>query len=236
MIDAHVHLDFYDNQTKIIEDIIKEDINTVFVTHLPELFARYVELYKDVPQLILAVGFHPVLINEYDFNERLFLESLKVTKFIGEVGLDFSVARSENSREKQQLVFNKICQHSNNHILSLHSRQAAKEVFDTITKNNVERAIFHWYTGDKELIGDILDAGYYFSINPAMLNTNKGRSILRSIPINKVLIESDGPFTKYKGSVIEPINMRSIYKTFEEFYNLNNLEDIVFENMLSILE
>lgn len=43
----------------------------------------------------LAVGFHPILFNEYEFKQSLFYNALKSTKFVGEVGLDYSVARTE---------------------------------------------------------------------------------------------------------------------------------------------
>ena len=35
MIDTHIHIDFYDNPTKIIRQIMKGDIFTIFVTQLP---------------------------------------------------------------------------------------------------------------------------------------------------------------------------------------------------------
>lgn len=97
------------------------------------------------------------------------------TKFIGEVGLDFSVARSEKSRCKQKSVFKIICENSSGHILSIHSRLAERDVLEILRINKVENAIFHWYTGAKELIPQILDEGYYFSVNPAMLKSNKGK-------------------------------------------------------------
>lgn len=47
--------------------------------------------------MFLAVGFHPILVNEYEFKKEIFINALGTTKFIGEVGLDFSVARSEKA-------------------------------------------------------------------------------------------------------------------------------------------
>lgn len=40
MIDAHIHIDFYDNPGKIIREIVNNDISAVFVTHLPELYEK----------------------------------------------------------------------------------------------------------------------------------------------------------------------------------------------------
>jgi TatD DNase family protein len=95
----------------------------------------------------------------------------------------------------------------------------------------VKNAIFHWYTGSKELISDIVESGYYFSLNPAMLRTTKGRGLLKKIPLNRILIETDGPFSKYKGSIVKPIYLKEIYNAFGEFYNVDDMENLVFENM-----
>ena len=102
MIDAHIHIDFYDNPGKIIREIVNNDISAVFVTHLPELYEKQKAIIQKIPQVFLAVGFHPILVNEYEFKKEIFINALGTTKFIGEVGLDFSVARSEKSRCKQK--------------------------------------------------------------------------------------------------------------------------------------
>lgn len=235
MIDAHIHIDFYDKPTKIIKEIMKYDIPSIFVTHLPELYEKQRNMIEAIPQVFLAVGFHPILVNEYEFKKEMFINALQTTRFVGEVGLDFAVARSEKSRLKQKEIFETICKCANKHILSVHSRQAENEVLFFLKKYKVENAIFHWYSGAKELIPEILDEGYYFSLNPSMLRSNRGKSILKEIPLNRILIESDGPFAKYKGNIVEPINMGDIYSTFEKFYGVNNLEDIVYENMFSLI-
>ena len=214
---------------------MSEDISAIFVTHLPELYEKQKVAMESLGQVFLAVGFHPILVNEFEFQKELFVNALNNTRFVGEVGLDFSVARTENSRDKQKRIFEQICESVNDHILSIHSRQAEKEVLDILIKYQVKNAIFHWYTGSQELIYDIVESGYYFSLNPAMLRTSKGKGILKSIPLNRILIETDGPFLKFNGELVEPIYLKEIYKAFGAFYHVDNMESIVFENMLSLI-
>lgn len=235
MIDAHIHIDFYDKPIEIIKQIWQREISSIFVTHLPELYFKHKEMLKDNPLIFLAVGFHPMLVNQYDFDEQMFIKALESTRFVGEVGLDFTVARSESSKTRQINIFEKICKHSFNHILSIHSRNAENEVYNILQKYSIENAIFHWYTGTIDLIPQIIEAGYFFSINPTMLRSHKGRNILSKIPLNRILIESDGPFTKYKGKLIEPILMKDIYMDFQKFYNVSNLQEIVLENIISLV-
>ena len=56
--------------------------------------------------------------------------------------------------------------------------------------------IFHWYTGPIGLIEDIVNAGYYFSINEAMTKTISGKKIIDKIPQNRILTETDLPYNK----------------------------------------
>ena len=68
-----------------------------------------------------------------------------------------------------------------------------------------------------------------------MLRTSKGRGILKSIPPNRILIETDGPFSKFSGELVEPIYLQQIYKAFGDFYHINDMESMVFENVLSLI-
>lgn len=69
-------------------------------------------------------------------------------------------------------------------------------------------AILHWYTGPLGLIEEALAAGLYFSINPAMFRTEKGRKVIAAVPRHRTLTESDGPFAKSDGRPAEPADMR----------------------------
>lgn len=235
LIDSHIHIDFYDNPDSIIQNIEKENLKAVFVTHLPELFEKYNGQLKLSDHLFLALGYHPILINQYPFDKNLFEKNLNHTRFIGEVGLDYAVAKSLNTRLKQRDVFGFICKIATNHIFSIHARQAEEDVLRILTENKVKKAIFHWYSGDENLIHPIIDAGYYFSLNPSMLKSTKGRNILKKIPTNRILIESDGPFVKYKGNIFFPNDLSSVYNDFSNYFNTNDLANVVYKNFLNIL-
>ena len=40
-----------------------------------------------------------------------------------------------------------------------------------------------------------IDNGAYFSINPKMLETKAGKDVIRNIPADRILLETDAPFT-----------------------------------------
>lgn len=56
--------------------------------------------------------------------------------------------------------------------------------------------IFHWYSGAVGLISDIIEQGYYFSINEAMTLSKNGQAIIEKIPKERILTESDAPYNE----------------------------------------
>lgn len=60
--------------------------------------------------------------------------------------------------------------------------------------------IMHWYSGSISVMDEALSRGYYFSINHQMLNSANGRKIIGHIPLDRVLFESDAPFTTGMGT------------------------------------
>lgn len=238
-IDFHVHIDHYDDANEILKKCEENQILTLFVTNLPEIFEKHYGYYKKYKNVRLALGYHPDLISseEYQFNEDLFNSQLLLTKYIGEVGLDFS-KHNLPYKEKQIEVFEKIVFMGSmmDKVFTIHSRKAEKEVVDILEKFNVRKVIFHWYSGPLKLIDRILDLGYYFSINIGMLKSMNGRKILQKLPMNRIIIESDGPFTKYLGEISRPEEIEKIYNEFEKFYGIRNLKDIIYENVRSLLK
>lgn len=56
--------------------------------------------------------------------------------------------------------------------------------------------ILHWYSGDINDLRRAINQGCYFSINHQMLQSVNGRNVVENIPVDRLLLESDAPFTK----------------------------------------
>src|SRR5207247_990882 len=88
-------------------------------------------------------------------------------------------------------------------VLSVHSRGAERETILRLAEAGV-MAILHGYTGPLELVDSALAAGLYFSVHPAMLTNPHGPSLLDALPRDRVLTETDGPWTPFSGRPAEP--------------------------------
>ena len=92
------------------------------------------------------------------------------------------------------------------------------------------KVIFHWYSGGITCLRTAIDRGYYFSINHQMIKSNNGRKIINELPINRILIESDAPFTvglkdNYNFSFFqEVINYLSIVHNIDNYEIQNHIK------------
>ena len=127
----------------------------------------------------------------------LFQENVKNTSYIGEIGLDFS-KDGISTKDIQISVLRKILRElkGKKKIISVHSRKAERELLELLCEYEIENVIFHWYSGPLELIPSIVSCGYYFSINEAMVLSKNGQNIIKNIPKNRILTETDAPYNK----------------------------------------
>ena len=73
------------------------------------------------------------------------------------------------------------------------------------------RIILHWYSSPLRDLNKALELGCYFSINHAMVKSTHGRRIIDAIPMDRILIESDAPFTQGLRSKYDVSFMEDVY-------------------------
>lgn len=120
------------------------------------------------------------------------------TRAIGEVGLDFG-RRHALTADAQVRAFRAIAARAaqvGDCVMSIHSVQATQAVLDVLDDQGFwahGTAIFHWYSGSSQHLTAALSRGAYFSINPRMFQTKRGREYARTIPLSRLLLETDYP-------------------------------------------
>lgn len=221
MLDAHCHIDLYKNP-KAILDICEDKGITVFsMTNLPSHFEMGLPFFHSKKHVRMALGMHPLYANLHENEFFIFEKNLTKTSYIGEIGLDFSregIATKNIQLESLERILKLVS--NKKKILSLHSRKAEKEILDLLLKYKIQNAIFHWYTGGLNIIKDITNAGYYFSINPAMIKSKSGQKIISKIPRENVLTETDGPFIEIEHKPLNPGEVDDVMFFLSKVWNL----------------
>ena len=99
------------------------------------------------------------------------------------------------------------CAEQGGKILTLHSVRAVSKVLGHLERSLPQgrgRAILHWFTGTPAEARRAVAMGCYFSINGKMLQSAKHRQLVESLPLDRLLTETDGPFVEQGGKPMRP--------------------------------
>ena len=201
LVDFHCHLDLYPDHAAAVAECDQESVFTLAVTTTPRAWPRNRELAAKTRHVRAALGLHPQLVAERAEELPLWEEYLPQAKYVGEVGLDAG-PRFYRSLDMQKQVFERIlqcCADSGGKILTVHSVRAAALTLDLIEAHlpaDRGRVVLHWFTGSRAEARRAIELGCYFSINVEMLRTERHRDLVATLPLERLLTETDGPFTK----------------------------------------
>ncbi|MBX5242017.1 Qat anti-phage system TatD family nuclease QatD [Rhizobium sp. NLR22b] len=208
-VDFHCHLDLYPDHAAAIARAEAARIYTLTVTTTPKAWPRNHELTRHTRYVRAALGLHPQLVAERAAELPLWERHLTETRYVGEVGLDAG-PRFYKSLEAQRHVFERVlerCAEAGGKILTVHSVRSVLAVLDMIEAHLPRErgsVVLHWFTGSKSDARRAAALGCYFSINAEMTRTDRGRELIGSLPRDRILTETDGPFTQQDGRPTEP--------------------------------
>lgn len=236
LIDTHFHLDFYKNHDDIYHYFNDRKIYVLCVTNQPEVFETCVNMYGLSKYVKFAIGYNPKLVGDVPFSINAFDRNIVKTDYIGEVGLDFKTTNL-NYKEKQLEIFNYISNVAakTNKLMTVHCYRAEEEIFATLKQNGNRKVIIHWYTGDIKWAEKLIELGCFFSVNMNMLMNNKTIDIIKKIPKTRLLIESDGPFSKINGKGYIPEKLEDIYTLLAATIKETDITKLVFDNFKTLL-
>lgn len=204
LVDFHCHLDLYPDFPATLAAAEKAGVYTLAVTTTPKAWPRNRELAKGTRHIRAALGFHPQLAAERINELPLWEKFLPEARYVGEVGLDAG-PRFYRSLDVQRRAFEHIlsaCAEAGGKILTVHSVRAIAKVLDMIEARlpaDRGRVVLHWFTGTVSEARRAASMGCYFSVNADMLRNDRGRKLVSSLPIDRILTETDGPFTSIDG-------------------------------------
>ena len=176
-------------------------------------------------QIRQALGLHPLMAKHHKKERERFRQMLSRTSYIGEVGLDYS-REGQDTKDVQlqslRFVFNQI--QDRPRFVSLHSRGAECPVLELLEEFGIQCAVFHWYSGSLTNLEDVVQSGHYFSVNPAMTRSKKGRKIIDRIPLDRVLTESDGPYVQLRNQPARPRDIKGVLEMLRDIWGMTYQE------------
>jgi len=207
MIDFHCHLDLYPKPHVVLDECVKRNMYVLSVTTTPSAWNGTSALSQRAARIRTALGLHPQLAHERRAELPLFDRYLSETRYVGEIGLDGSPELRKHWND-QVYVFNHVlesCAASGGRILSIHSRRATTAVLDCLERHSAAGVpVLHWFSGSRRELERATNLGCWFSVGPTMLENAKGKALAVAMPRERVLTETDGPFTTNDGRPMFP--------------------------------
>lgn len=241
-IDSHTHLDFFkENIEDAIREINDNKILTLANSMDIESYLRNKEYSKESEYIKPSFGIHPWKAAEYKGNLEALIPYIEESKMIGEIGLDFLWVEDKSTFERQREIYNFILKESikRNKIVSIHTKDAEEEIYKSLKKYNYNKAIIHWYSGNIETLDKFIELGCYFTISVDIGYSEKTKEVLDRVPIDKLLLETDGPTALewVNGKYGYPSEIIKVYKKIAEIkgYKIQDLIKVVEKNYCNLL-
>jgi TatD DNase family protein len=214
MIDTHCHL--IDPQfTKDLSDVleraqtlgIRKIINAGYDVNTSK---EAIAMRRKIDWLLPAIGIHPNEAAAESIKKMKEIEKLVKNdniSAIGETGLDYY--RDRSPKEAQQALFRMHIDiaKQNDLPLLIHTRNSIDDAIKILEEEKYYLGVFHCYSGSINQAQTILDMGFYLGFGGVLTYSKRIRDVLRKIPLNRILLETDAPFLSpegYRGQRNEP--------------------------------
>lgn len=264
LLDTHYHLDFIqdkDLSLALVKEVQDKKISLVSQGLLPSDFLTGLDLVKEakkenISPPLLSLGFHPWWIESESQAQKelvVFEKYLDYSRFIGEIGLDYSPKILEKiGSDLQDRVFSKIIEilvrkeKSGPHILSIHAVRSSTRVLDILQGHRALDhniiPVFHYFSGSSDELTRLIRMGAYISVSETMLKSKKSKAYVKQVPGSRILLETDLPKNQIQARDSEDMDRikkdlldgltNSIYTSLDQISQIRNedMREIIIEN------
>ena len=252
LIDSHAHIqgNEYDGEVEAVIERARgagvEKIIAVGGAGDMSSNTDAIALADSFPDIYATVGMHPHDAKDVGTEELSALSELtahpKVVA-VGETGLDYYYNHSP--RDMQRRVFSQFIRIARQTGLPIvvHERDATKDAAELLRSEGAGelRGVIHCFTGNYEAACAYLDLGFYLSFTGIITfkNAESLRDVVRKVPLEHMLIETDSPFltpVPHRGKRNEPAYVRFVAETIANIkkIDLQEVARVTTENVSSL--
>lgn len=234
--DTHAHLDDarFDADRDAVIDAIRLANNAPVINVGADMEGCFagIRLAKQYDFIYAAVGLHPYDAQTMTETELSSLRSLaqepKVVA-IGEIGLDYHYDGADKERQKEWFLRQILLAKELGLPYIVHDRDAHADCLEVICQSGYFRGVMHCYSGSAEMAKTLVDLGFYISFaGPVTFkNGKKAKEAAMSVPLERLLIETDSPYLSpepHRGERNDSTKIFLIAKTIAELKGITEEE------------
>ena len=205
MIDSHCHLDhepLLSDLDNVLARSKKVGIKKLLtISTSLDSFFRIKKIVNKDEIIYGTIGIHPHETNNNTVDSEFIVKNLLENKKIigiGETGLDFFYNNSEKNKQIDSFRIHIEASLKANVPIIIHSREAEEETFNILNEYKDEKLkiLMHCFTGTQVFAEKLLEFNSYFSASGIITfkNSTDLQKTFKSLPLEKILIETDSPF------------------------------------------
>jgi TatD DNase family protein len=232
-IDSHCHLNFPD-LVKDLDGVLtnmraNEVSHALCVSVQLETFPQVLELAVQHDNLYASVGVHPDYELETEPTQAELVRLAQHPKVIaiGETGLDYYRLTGDLDWQRERFRTHIRAAKESGKPLIIHTRSAATDTLRIMAEEDAGSigGVMHCFTENLQVAQAAIDLGFYISFSGILTfkNATLIKEVAKSIPLEKILIETDSPYlapTPYRGKTNQPAYVKHVA---EEIALLRNI-------------
>ena len=250
LFDSHAHYNdekFDLDREIVIKETLENGVSNFIVSGYDiESSKKAIEIVKKCEAAYAIIGISPDGVKniknsndiEKDIYEiRKIIENNKKIVAVGEIGLDYYWNKENKELQKEMFIKQIELANSLDLPIVIHTREAINDTLQILKENPVKnRGIFHCCPLNRELVKEALKLGYYISLSGVITfkNAKNADEIIKMIPEDKILIETDSPYLSpepFRGKRNNCTNVRYVAekiatvksKTLEDIAQITNI-------------
>ncbi len=200
LFDSHCHLEeeaFDEDREEVIKRAIQAGVIGIVTSPIyPEDVPKALNLRGDIVHVSIGLD-----VAEYGDDEEvertieLILENQDKIVAVGEVGLDYKVAKNGPPKERQKEVFRKFISLAKelDKPLVIHSRWAQRPVLRVLDEMGAEIVILHAFGGTPADVEFAVERGWYVSVPTNVVRSANVQRVAKATPLENMVLESDSP-------------------------------------------
>ena len=237
-VDSHCHLDFPDlanNLDEILENMQQNQVtHALCVSVNLEDFPRVRTLAESHNNLYASVGVHPDYENLTEPSAAQLVKLAEPPRVvaIGETGLDYFRLKGDlewqRARFRQHIRAAKQC----NKPLIIHTREAAVDTLRIMAEEGADHVggVMHCFTESLEVAQQAIEMNFSISFSGIVTfkNAHFVKEVARTIPLDKILIETDSPYlapVPFRGKTNQPAFVRHVAEEIAKLREIS-LEEV----------
>ncbi len=253
IIDTHCHLDderYLEDLDAVLSRALDRDVRGFLIPGAdPKTLQRAIDICEQYQNCYFAVGFHPYDASAFDIAFLEEYSSHQKCIAIGECGLDYyrlpeSADAIAEEKALQKEVFIKQIEFAKRikKPLIIHIRESSQASYEILLEQNAQDVggVLHCYNAD-EILLKLAEKNFYYGIGGVITfkNAKKLPEVLKKIPLEKLLVETDAPYLTphpFRGERNEPSYCNHIVEKIAEILEIEKsaLEEITTRNATSL--